>query len=383
MIVITGATGFIGSRMVQHLNESGRSDLVLVKDYPVMPVETCHGASLQGVGASLQNDGASKMPSCPDVETCHGASLQDEGTSLQELRYIEKIPRDFFFDWLALNQQNVDFIIHLGAEIDTLPEDTACYQEQILEFSQRLWSFAAMNRIPLLFAAESTEAKWHWTGHEWVGWGCGVDPSALPAQLGQSIPALQSVPTPQSAVASRIAEAERLKRQFDQWVLKQRVTPPLWAGFAMPEVYGPHEERLGDAASSVFQLFRQWKQEGRMIIPVYEGSENSDNEPVMDRIFVKDVATVFTWFMNHLPASGFYGLGTGYPRPLSAVAKIVFSILRQEEKIEFVSLSKVKDEIPNRKIDLPLNSLRKVGYKKNFTPLEKGIRIFVREFLKK
>ena len=353
MIVITGAAGFIGGRMVQHLNESGRSDLVLVEDYPVMPVETCHGAALQSDSASLQNDVASKISSCPDIETFHETSLQGDRASLQAVKYVEKIPRDFFFDWLVINQQKVDYIIHLGSEIDTLPADINCFQEYILEFSQRLWSFAAMNRIPLLFAAESTGAKWHWTGHKWVEW------------------------------ESEVAEAERLKRQFDQWVLKQRVTPPLWAGFAMPEVYGLHEERLGDAASSVFQLFMQWQQEGRMIIPVYEGSENSDNEPLMDRIFVKDVATVFTWFINHLPASGFYDLGTGYLRPLSAVAKIVFSILRQEERIEFIALSREKNIIPYRKIDLPLNSLRKVGYKKNFTPLEQGIRIFMREFLKK
>jgi ADP-L-glycero-D-manno-heptose 6-epimerase len=140
---------------------------------------------------------------------------------------------------------------------------------------------------------------------------------------------------------------------------------------------------MGDAASSVYQLFRQWQQESRMIIPLYENSETSDNEPLMDRIFIKDVVTVYTWFMNHLPASGFYYLGTGYPRPLSAVAKTFFSVLRQEEKIEFVSLSKEKNKIPYRMIDLPLNSLRRVGYKKNFTPLEKGIRIFMREFLKK
>ena len=313
MIVITGAAGFIGSSMVQHLNESGRSDLVLVDDFSV--VQTCHDTSLQG------------------------------------LRYVEKIPRDLFFDWLALNQQKVDFIIHLGSEIDTLSADHTYFQEQILEFSQRLWSFAAMNRIPLLFAAAHTEAKCHWTGHEWAGWENGV------------------------------SLAERLKRQFDQWVLKQRLTPPLWAGFAMPEVYGPNESHLGDAASSVFQLFRQWQQEGRMLIPVYENSENSEKEPMMDRIFVKDVATVFTWFVNHLPASGFYYLGTGYPRPLSAVAAAIFSVLKLPPKVEYQIIS---SDIPflQRNNPLVLNRINRIGYKKNFTPLEKGVRLFVKNILK-
>ena len=87
MIVITGAAGFIGSSMVQHLNESGRSDLVLVDDFPVMPVEPGYDVP--------------KIASSPDVETFHE-------TSLQTMRYIEKVPRDLFFDWLALNRQKVD-----------------------------------------------------------------------------------------------------------------------------------------------------------------------------------------------------------------------------------------------------------------------------------
>ncbi len=359
MIVITGAAGFIGSYMVQHLYESGRQDLVLVDDFPVMYVETCHGASLQG----------------------EDAFLKCEGASLQSVKYLEKIPRDFFFDWLALNQQKVDFIIHLGSEIDTLPEDTNCFQEQILEFSQRLWSFAAMNRIPLLFAAESTEAKWHWTGHEWLGWESGNAVQAPPStQRGKSISADQSALTPQSAVAFRVAEAERLKWQFDQWVLKQRVTPPLWAGFAMPEVYGPNEERLDDAASSVCQLFRQWKKEGRMIIPFYENSETSDYEPLMDRVFVKDVATVFTWFINHLPASGFYYLGTAYPRPLSAVATAIFSALKLPPKVEYQIISSSEFQAQKNN-PLLLNKLNHVGYKKSFTPLEKGVRLYVKNYL--
>ncbi|MBO4655532.1 MAG: hypothetical protein J5644_08305 [Bacteroidales bacterium] len=354
MIVITGAAGFLGGSMVRHLNESGRSDLVLVADYPVMPVETCHGASLQGDGASLQG-----------------------------LRYVEKIPRDCFFDWLALNLQKVDFIIHLGSEIDTLPADPTCFQEQILEFSQRLWSFAAMNRIPLLFAAESTEAKWHWTGHKWIEWGCGAGPAAPANQLEKSIPAVQLVSTPQSTMECRVAEAERLKRQFDQWVLKQRVMPPLWAGFAMPEVYGPHEERLGNAASTVCQLFRQWQKEGCMLIPFYEYSENTDREPLMDRIFVKDVATVFTWFIHHLPASGFYFLGTGYPRPLSAVATAIFSALKQPVNVRYSTLPIPAVNLQQSENQLVLSRLGTVGYKKKMTPLETGIRLSVKTFLEK
>ena len=362
MIVITDAAGFIGSRMVQHLNESGRDDLVLVDDFPVMHTSR----------------DVTKMSPCLNVETFHETSLQGEDMSIQGLRYVEKIPRDFFFDWAAQNIAHIDFILHFGVETAGMRTDAALLREYHLEFSQRLWSLAAMNRIPLLFAATPTEAKWHWTGHEWVG--CDTGSVATSAQLYKSTSAVQSAPT-QTAVAFRIAEAERLRRQFDLWVLKQRVTPPLWAGFAMPEVYGPNESYLGDAASSVLQLFRQWQQEGRMIIPVYEDSENSDREPLMDRIFVKDMVTVFTWFMNHLPASGFYYLGTGYPRPLSVVAKAIFSALKLPPQVEYQIISPAETYLSQEKNPLPLNRINRIGYKKNFTPLEKGVRLYVKNIL--
>lgn len=328
MIIITGAAGFIGSSMVQHLNKSGHSDLVLVDDFPVIPVQMCRGASLQG-----------------------------EGTSLQKFRYLEKIPRDLFFDWLEQNHSKVDFIIHLGSEIDTLPDDTSCIHEYILEFSQRLWSFAAMNRIPFLFAAASVDNAWEILSNL-----NGID--------GESD-------------KERRKTCEQHKRKFDNWVLKQRVIPPLWAGFSMTEVYGPCENYYSPKASSVMRIAHQIHQCKKAVIPCRSISEIAVEEIFTDRIFVQDVTTVVIWFMNHLPANGFYQLATGYPRPLSTVAKTVFSAMKMEEKIEFLTLSKEKECIFSWKTDLPLNSLRRVGYKKNFTPLEKGIRIFMREFLKK
>lgn len=343
MIVITGAAGFIGSCMVQHLNESGRQDLVLVEDFSSNPKKTrCD---------------VPQTVSCPDVETFHE-------TFSQGLRYVEKIPRDFFFDWLRLNQQTVDFIIHLGSETDTLPEDTACFHEHILEFSQRLWSFAAMNRIPLLFVASSADDGWHWHG-ERCGGVIGGMSTAEWTDAGNS----------------KLGLYEQMKRQFDSWVMKQRVTPPLWAGFSMVEVYGPGEAYKGPFASSVWQLYQQFCQKGYMSIPYVGDFYNSENELFKDRVFVKDVVTILTWFINHLPASGFYRLATGYERPLSAVAKAIFSALKKDAKMEFVSVSLLSDKSLQDENQWPLNSLRSVGYKKIFTPLEKGVRVFLRKYL--
>lgn len=321
MIVITGAAGFIGSRMVRHLNESGRDDLILVDDF----------------------------------------SLTDRRDNWEGVRYMDKLPRDLFFDWASQNLSHIDFLIHLGAETMVQSTEEDLVREYNLEFSQRLWSLAAMHRIPLLYAASSIDNNWYWTENVMVG-------------ENHIIPNL-----PEQIPGKEIGLCERMKRQFDNWVMKQRVTPPLWAGFSMVEVYGPGEAHKGPLASSVWQLYQQFCLKGYMSIP-YEGElYNVNNELFKDRIFVKDVVTVFTWFINHLPASGFYRLDTGYERPLSAVAKAIFLALKKEPKMEFVSFPSISNRSVRQENQLPLNSLRSVGYKKSFTPLEKGVRIYMRK----
>ena len=211
-----------------------------------------------------------------------------------------------------------------------------------------------MNRIPLLYAASSVDNSWN-----------------ILACLHEN-----------ESDIERRRWCEKYKQTFDLWIRKQRVIPPLWAGFSMAEVYGPNEYNRGSDASSVLKILHQIHQHGKVVIPCFCVTEMIVEEVFTDRIFVQDVVTILTWFMNHLPANGFYPLTTGYPRPMSAVAKTVFSVLRKEEKIDFVPISE-KNIISNGKFDLPLNSLKRVGYKKNFTPLEKGIRVFVLDYLKK
>lgn len=309
MIVITGAAGFIGSSMASHLNESGHHDLILVDDF-----------------------------------TCN-ESLGDSG----DIRCMENVPREYFFEWAAQNRQHIDFLIHLDEEVGNSS------QENALEYSQRLWSMAAKHRIPLLYKASSAEegVSFFVQTDGTVGWG-GVE-----------------------------NKKEEMKRKFDYWVMKQRVVPPIWAGFCMAEVYGPHECYSGRNASSVLQVLRQICQTGSVTIPYFPSCESAIEEPLTDRIYEKDVATVIAWFMNHLPSSGIYRLVTGYPRPLSAVAKAVFSVLKEEEKLVYVPLSSISENNHKNKYEVPLSNLRAVGYKKNFMSLEKGTRFLVKEYLKK
>ncbi|RFM26036.1 ADP-glyceromanno-heptose 6-epimerase [Deminuibacter soli] len=114
LIVVTGAAGFIGSCMVQYLNDNGFTNLVLVDDF--------------GVEAKRGN--------------------------WENKQFSEIVERYNFFNWL---QQSVKpaCIIHLGARTDTTEFNYAIHQELNLEYSQKVWEYCTANQVPLIYASSA------------------------------------------------------------------------------------------------------------------------------------------------------------------------------------------------------------------------------------
>jgi ADP-L-glycero-D-manno-heptose 6-epimerase len=114
-IIITGAAGFIGSCMVQYLNELGYENLVLVDDFGV----------------------------------------EEKRRNWESKRFSEIVERYNLFDWLEQKSPVVDFIIHLGARTDTTEFDYAIHQELNVEYSQNVWKYCTANRVPLIYASSA------------------------------------------------------------------------------------------------------------------------------------------------------------------------------------------------------------------------------------
>ena len=115
MIVITGAAGFIGSCMVQKMNESGRSDLILVDDF----------------------------------------TKEQKKRNWVDKRYADKIARTDFFAWAETNARHIDFVIHLGARTDTTEMDWSVFEELNVSYTQRVWDFCVRHCVPLLYASSA------------------------------------------------------------------------------------------------------------------------------------------------------------------------------------------------------------------------------------
>ncbi|MEZ7941921.1 MAG: NAD-dependent epimerase/dehydratase family protein, partial [Flavobacteriales bacterium] len=75
MIVVTGAAGFISSVLVEKLNQEGFFDLVLIDDF----------------------------------------SREDKKRNFENKKFRYLVDRDDFESWLDENENEVQFIFHLGA----------------------------------------------------------------------------------------------------------------------------------------------------------------------------------------------------------------------------------------------------------------------------
>jgi len=115
MIVITGTAGFIGSVMVQKLNESGLENLVVVDDF----------------------------------------SRTEKKNNFIHKKFELSIHREDFFNWFDNNPGKVDFVIHLGARTDTTEFDRRIFDVLNLDYSKKIWQRCAEYKIPLIYASSA------------------------------------------------------------------------------------------------------------------------------------------------------------------------------------------------------------------------------------
>jgi ADP-L-glycero-D-manno-heptose 6-epimerase len=115
MIIITGAAGFIGSCLVEKLNEEGYYDLVLVDDF----------------------------------------SRPENNKNFAGKKFSKQINRVDFPDWLRANQLHVQFVFHIGARTDTTEFDKEVFNRLNLDYSKNVWNICVEFGLPLVYASSA------------------------------------------------------------------------------------------------------------------------------------------------------------------------------------------------------------------------------------
>lgn len=115
MIIVTGAAGFIGSFLIQRLNQDNFNAIIAVDKF----------------------------------------DNEEKNKNLVGLKIKEKIDRDQFLSWLDSNNETVEFIFHIGARTDTTEFDTALLNKLNTQYTKDIWVRSCNYQIPLVYASSA------------------------------------------------------------------------------------------------------------------------------------------------------------------------------------------------------------------------------------
>ena len=320
MIVITGSAGFIGSALAARLNEARFFDLVLVDDF----------------------------------------SRVDKAPNHAELKCTERVDRLAFFDWLEVNENQVQFIFHLGARTDTTEQDRSIFDDLNVSYSQRIWNACVEYGLPLVYASSAATYGGGEQGY--------TDDHSIVEAL-----------TP----LNRYGES---KNDFDRWALNQAAeghAPYFWAGLKFFNVFGPNEYHKGRMASVVFHTFNQAKATDAMKLFRSHRSDYTDGGQTRDFVYVKDVVEVCYFLMHHRQSSsnGLYNLGTGKARTFLDLATATFHAMGKEPNISFIDTPEDIRDTYQYFTEADMSKLRSIGYHREFHSLESAIDDYVKNYL--
>lgn len=316
MIIVTGGAGFIGSCVVRTLNDAGRDDIVIVDNI---------------------------------CET-------DKWMNMRNKRYIKYVHKSEFLEELP-TYENVEAIIHMGAQSATTERNFDYLWKNNFEYTKTLWNYCAEHQIAFIYASSAATY-----GDGTLGFSDTMDIDQLRPLNGYGYS----------------------KQLFDQWVKHQaQKFPKQHVGLKFFNVYGPNEYFKGSMASLVFHGFNQIQEKGEIRLFKSCNTQYEDGGQLRDFVYVKDICSVIAWMLEHPNVSGLFNVGTGRAQSFRELAEATFHALNMEPNIVYIDMPEKLRGKYQYYTQAQMDHLRSVGYDKPFADLEQGVTDYVKKHLSK
>ncbi|MBI2283659.1 MAG: ADP-glyceromanno-heptose 6-epimerase [Bacteroidetes bacterium] len=322
-IIVTGAAGFIGSCMVQYLNEAGYENLILVDDF----------------------------------------GSEEKRKNWESKKYSEIVERYNLFDWLDAHQPKVEIVIHLGARTDTTEFNYAIHEELNVQYSKDIWLYCTANRIPLIYASSAATYGAGELGYD--------DDHAVVEKLKPLNPygvsknefdkwALTQTSTPPCWAGLKFFNVYGPNEYH-----KGRMASVIWHSFNQIKKDG------------VVKLFRSHKEGFK------DGEQLRDFVYVKDVTamigWIRETMLNGNWTADR---NGLYNLGTGTARSFIDLVKATFAGLDLAPNIVFIDMPEDIRDKYQYFTEANMKKIREAGYQKAFYTLEAGVDDYVRHYLR-
>ncbi len=273
LIVVTGAYGFIGNRLLLRLLRSHPTDHLLAVDHPAQPAKGANIAAIASVPFLGHNE---------------------------------------FLQAIEAGLLHPKTILHMGACSDTTEARWDYLLENNVGYSQRLWKWCAANAAALIYASS---AATYGDGSR------GFDDEA-------PISALEPL-----NLYGRSKHDFDLWVQSQFGV--HSTQPTQCVGLKFFNVFGPGEQHKGRMASMVFHARNQILATGRARLFKSHRPDYSDGGQLRDFISVEDVVQVILQLLERPDVSGLFNLGTAQARSFNDLVLGVFSALQRKPVIDY------------------------------------------------
>ena len=90
---------------------------------------------------------------------------------------------------------------------------------------------------------------------------------------------------------------------------------------------------------------------------------------------------IIIWFLNNRNINGIFNAGTGEAGTFVDLVRNIFKNMESKSKIKYVDTPKSIRKNYQYFTKAKVNNLRKAGYKKKFTTMEKGISAYIKNYL--
>lgn len=316
MIIVTGGAGFIGSCIVRTLNDAGINDIIIVDNI---------------------------------AET-------DKWMNIRNKKYIKYVHKSRFLTELP-TYENVEAIIHMGAQSATTERNFDYLWDNNFEYTKTLWNYCAEKQISFIYASSAATY-----GDGSLGFDDKMDIDQLRPLNGYGYS----------------------KQLFDLWVKYQaKVFPSQHVGLKFFNVYGPNEYFKGNMASMIFHGYRQIIETGKIKLFKSCNPDYADGGQLRDFVYVKDVCKVIYQFLNNPQISGLFNVGTGRAQSFRELAEATFHAIGLKPNIIYIDMPEQLRDKYQYYTKAEIVKLREVGNEIPFIDLETGIYDYVVTYLSK